>query len=98
MLLTVIVLKSLIELSLCFIAARFALGIIAGANRQDNVFWQLLDIAARPALWLTRRVSPGVILDRHIPLAALGWLMTAWVLMVTFKVELCTLASAARCR
>ena len=50
MLLTVVILKSLIELSLMFIVGRFVLGLLAGAKRQTNVFWQLLDVAAKPAL------------------------------------------------
>ncbi len=43
MLLTIVILKSLIELSLMFIVGRFVLGLMAGAKRQTNVFWQLLD-------------------------------------------------------
>ena len=89
MLLTVIILKSLIELSLMFIVARFLLGLLAGAKRSTNVFWQLLDVAAKPALWITRRVSPKLILDQHIPLAAASWLLMAWVLVVKVKIDLC---------
>src|SRR3990167_10817510 len=55
MLLTVVILKSLIELSLMFIVGRFLLGLLAGAKRHTNVFWQMLDVAAKPCLWLTRR-------------------------------------------
>ena len=52
MLLAVVIAKSLIELSLMFIVARFVLGLLAGAKRDNNVFWQLLDVASKPALWL----------------------------------------------
>jgi len=98
MLLTVVIAKSLIELSLMFIVARFVLGLLAGAKRSTNVFWQLLDIAARPALWITRRVSPKLILDQHIPLAAASWLLIAWVVMVKIKIDLCFQAGAAACQ
>ncbi|WP_332777109.1 hypothetical protein [Polaromonas sp.] len=98
MLLTVVIAKSLIELSLMFIVARFILGLLAGAKRSTNVFWQLLDIAARPALWLTRRVSPKLILDQHIPLAAASWLLIAWVVVVKLKIDLCFQAGAAACQ
>lgn len=97
MLLAVLVLKSLLELSLMAIAGRFVLGLMAGAQRRGNLFWQVLDIAARPALGLTRRVSPSFVLDRHIPLAAASWLLVAWVLMLALKIELCaTVATACR--
>ena len=61
MFLAIVILKSLIELSLMFVVGRFILGLLAGAKRQTNVFWQLLDVASKPSLWLTRRVSPKLI-------------------------------------
>lgn len=98
MLLTVVILKSLIELSLMFIVARFILGLLAGAKRNTNVFWQLLDVAAKPALWITRWFSPKLILDQHIPLAASSWLLIAWVLVVKVKIDLCMQLGALACQ
>lgn len=98
MLLIVVIAKSLIELSLMFIVARFVLGLLAGAKRDTNVFWQLLDVAAKPALWLTRRVSPRLILDQHIPLATASWLLVAWVLVVKLKIDLCMQLGASACQ
>lgn len=98
MLLTVVILKSLIELSLMFIVGRFVLGLLAGAKRQTNVFWQLLDVAAKPSLWVTRKLSPKLILDQHIPLAAASWLLVAWVLTVKLKIDLCMQLGAASCQ
>ncbi len=98
MLLAVVIAKSLIELSLMFIAGRFVLGLLAGAKRQTNVFWQLLDVASKPALWLTRRISPKLILDQHIPLAAASWLIVAWMLVVKVKIDLCLELGAAACQ
>ena len=95
MLLTIVILKSLIELSLMFIVGRFLLGLLAGAKRQTNVFWQLLDVASKPSLWITRKLSPKLILDQHIPLATASWLLVAWVLMVKL---LCMQLGAASCQ
>ena len=97
MLLLVVILKSLVELSLMFIVGRFLLGLLAGAKRQTNVFWQLLDIASKPALWLTRSVSPKVILDQHIPLAAASWLLVAWVVLTKTKIDMCLVAGSGAC-
>lgn len=98
MLLIAVVLKSLIELSLMFIVGRFLLGLMAGSKKQTNIFWQMLDIAARPALWLTRAVSPKIILDQHIPLATASWLLVAWVVVTKYKIDLCLAAGAAACQ
>ncbi|HRH04353.1 MAG TPA: hypothetical protein PK702_00840 [Burkholderiaceae bacterium] len=98
MLLFIVILKSLIELSLMFIVGRFLLGLLAGAKKDSNVFWQLLDVAAKPALFITRKLSPKLILDQHIPLAAASWLVVAWVFVVKQKIELCVQAGASLCQ
>ena len=98
MLLAVVIAKSLIELSLMFIVGRFLLGMLAGPNRDSKVFWQLLDVASKPALWITRRISPKLILDQHIPLAASSWLIIAWVVVVQMKVEMCLELGIATCQ
>ena len=98
MLLFIVILKSLIELSLMFIVGRFLLGLLAGAKKDSNVFWQLLDVAAKPALFITRKLSPKLILDQHIPIAAASWLVVAWVFVVKQKIELCVQAGASLCQ
>lgn len=98
MLLAVVIAKSLIELSLMFIVGRFLLGLMAGSNRDNNVFWQLLDVASKPALWITRKISPKLILDQHIPLAASSLLIIAWVLMVQLKIDLCLEMGVTTCQ
>lgn len=98
MLLTVVIAKSLVELSLMFIIGRFVLGLLAGPKRDHNVFWQLLDVASKPALWLTRKVSPRLILDQHIPLAASSWLLITWVALVQLKVDMCLQMGANVCQ
>ena len=98
MLLAVVIAKSLIELSLMFIVGRFLLGLLAGPNRDNNVFWQLLDVASKPALWITRKISPRLILDQHIPLATSSWLIIAWVLVVQMKIDMCLEVGIATCQ
>ena len=98
MFLVIVILKSLIELSLMFVVGRFILGLLAGVKRETNVFWQLLDVASKPSLWLTRRFSPKLILDQHIPLAAVSWLIIAWVLVVMLKIDLCLQVGAEACQ
>ena len=98
MLLAVVIAKSLIELSFMFIVGRFLLGLLAGPNRDNNVFWQLLDVASKPALWITRKLSPRLILDQHIPLATSSWLIIAWVVVLQLKIEMCLEMGIATCQ
>lgn len=98
MFLAVVIAKSLVELSLMFLMGRFVLGLLAGPKRDQNVFWQFLDVASKPALWFTRKISPKLILDQHIPLATGSWLLIAWVALVQTKVDMCLALGANACR
>jgi hypothetical protein len=67
MLLAVVILKRVTALSLMFLLGCFVLGLLVGSGRKTNVVRQLLDVEAKPVIRLTRRMSPKLILDRHIP-------------------------------
>ncbi len=81
-----------------FVVGRFVLGLLVGAKTEKNIFWQLLNIASKPVLWITRKLSPKLILDQHIPLAAVSWLIIVWVIVLKQKIELCLQAGASICQ
>ncbi len=66
-LLLVVILKALAELALLFLLGRGLLFILAGRKRQGNIFYQVFCIVTDPLLRAARFVTPGIILDRHIP-------------------------------
>jgi hypothetical protein len=94
----VVVLKAVTELALMALVGRFIVGLLAGANRESNVFWRLLDIIASPPMKLARWISPKVILDRHIPLAAFFLTGLIWLIALQAKVAACVEAGMAVCR
>jgi hypothetical protein len=49
-------------------------------------------------LWITRKISPRLILDQHIPLATSSWLIIAWVVVVQLKIEMCLEMGIASCQ
>ncbi|MBK7263817.1 MAG: hypothetical protein IPI03_18970, partial [Rubrivivax sp.] len=69
MLLLINALKLIVEIALLSLAGRWVLALLAGAGREGNVFYRVLDIVASPFLKLMRWVSPRMVLDRHVPLA-----------------------------
>lgn len=92
MLLLVTSIKLVAEIALCALAGRWLLGLLAGAKREQNLFYQLLNMMTRPFTSVFRWVTPKVVIDRHIPLltfVALGWL---WFFMLIEKVSLCRAA------
>ena len=59
MLLVVTALKLITETALMVLLGQWLLGVLAGARRDGNLAYQLLQIAGRPFVALARLVSPG---------------------------------------
>ncbi len=93
-----VILKAVTELALMALVGRFIVGLLAGGNRENNIFWRLLDIIARPPLKLARWISPKIVLDRHIPLAAFFLTCFIWLIALQAKVAACVEAGMAACR
>lgn len=98
MLLVVTSVKLLAEIALLALAGRWLLGLLAGAKRDGNLFYQVLSIVTRPVERLTRLISPRVVLDRHIPLAAGLLLLSVWVVVTLMKIQICAEIGVAQCQ
>lgn len=71
----------LATLALLFLLGQGVLYVLAGQNRERNLFYQVFQIVTRPVLRLARWVTPKVIVDRHVPFVAfllVGWI---WVIL-----------------
>jgi uncharacterized protein YggT (Ycf19 family) len=91
-------LKLITEVALLALVGQWVLGWLVGARRQGNVFYQMLQVISRPALWLARRLSPRLVLDRHVPLVAFLLLSLAWIVLTLGKIGHCLDAGMVACR
>jgi hypothetical protein len=98
MLLAITAVKLLAEIALLALVGRWLLGLLAGAKREGNVFYQVLSIVTRPVERITRLLSPRVVLDRHIPLAAALLLLSVWVGSTLMKIQYCVEIGVQQCR
>ncbi|MFN7696182.1 MAG: hypothetical protein ACK5O3_19270 [Burkholderiales bacterium] len=98
MLFAVTVLKLLSEVALMALLGRFVLGLLAGAKRDNNLFYQLLGFVTQPVEKLVRMISPKQVLDRHIPLATGALLLSVWVISTLMKVQICMEIGVDQCR
>ena len=71
---------------------------VAGARREQNLFWQVLDMAVRPFTWAARRITPRMVLDRHVPLVAFLLLAFTWILVTLCRIQLCVQIGVHLCR
>ena len=98
MLLLVTSLKLIAEIALMAIAGQALLGLLAGSKRDRNIFYKLLEVLASPFVKGVRLITPRMVLDRHIPLAAFVLLGVAWLVLTGIKINLCLQAGAGACR
>ncbi|MCZ4314001.1 hypothetical protein O4H66_11375 [Comamonadaceae bacterium G21597-S1] len=98
MLLVVTALKLITETALMVLLGQWLLGVLAGARRDGNLAYQLLQMAGRPFVAVARRLSPRWVVDRHLPLVAALMLAFAWLALTFFKINLCLQVGIASCR
>lgn len=98
MLLFVSSVKLLAEIALLALAGQFLLGLLAGSKRESNFFYKLLQVLTAPLVKGMRAITPRVVIDRHIPLAAFVLLSTVWVVSTLLKINICLQIGVEQCR
>jgi hypothetical protein len=98
MLLVVSSVKLVAEIALMALAGQWLLGLLAGPKRDTNFFYQLLQIVTRPFVKAVRFVTPRVVLDRHIPLAAFVALGMLWIVATLMKIQMCVQIGVQQCQ
>ncbi|WP_119154368.1 YggT family protein [Caldimonas tepidiphila] len=90
--------KLVAEIALLALLGRGLLGLMAGAGRERNPFYQLLQVLTRPFERVVRALTPRVVLDAHVPLATFAVLALVWLLATLAKIALCVELGVAACR
>lgn len=98
MLLFVSAVKLVAEIALMALAGQFLLGLLAGGKRDTNLFYQLLQVLTKPFVRGMRWITPRVVIDRHMPLAAFAALAMVWVVATITKINLCIQIGVEQCR
>lgn len=98
MLVLVEILKMLAEIALLSLAGQWVLGLLAGARREGNMFYQLFQVLTRPLIRGARLVSPRVVLDRHLPVVAFLLLTFVWVVATITKIDICVRMGVHLCK
>jgi hypothetical protein len=88
MLQIVTIFKAMIEVALLAFMGQGILFIMAGSNRDKNLVFAMLKTVTMPVTKFIRFVSPGIVMDRHIPLASFILLIVLWAGLTMAKVML----------
>lgn len=98
MLLVVSAIKLVVEIALMALLGQWLLGLLAGAKRESNFFYQTLGVLIKPFVKGVRLMTPRVVIDRHIPLATCLLLALVWVGATVTKINLCLEAGVQTCQ
>lgn len=98
MLLLVSSIKLVAEIALLALAGQFLLGLLAGARRETNLFYKLLQVLTGPFVKTARLITPRVVLDRHVPLVAFLLLGFTWLVVTITKINLCLATGVNLCK
>jgi hypothetical protein len=90
--------KLLAEIALLALAGQWVVGLLAGAGRDGNPFYRVLQLVGRPWVKVARWVSPRIVIDRHLPLVAFLVLLLVWVVAAIAKVRICLEIGVALCK
>jgi hypothetical protein len=97
-LLLVEILKLLAEIALMALAGQWVLGLLAGAKREQNLFYQIFQILTRPLIAGARLIAPRVVLDRHLPLVAFLIMFFVWLVATMTKINICVQIGVEQCK
>ena len=98
MLLLVNILKLLAEIALMALFGQWVLGLLAGAKRDQNLFYQVFEVVTRPLVTGVRWITPRVVIDRHVPLVAFLLLAFVWVIATITKIDICVRIGVHLCK
>jgi hypothetical protein len=97
-LLLVSALKLIAEIALMALIGQWVLGLLAGAKRDTNFFYRVLQAMTQPFVRLARLLSPRVVLDRHVPLVAFLLLAFGWLVATITRINLCIEIGVEMCK
>ena len=88
MLTLVVVLKALAEVAGLALLGQGILYLLAGASREQNLFYRVIQTITAPIIRFTRLITPRLVPDRQIGLAAFFLVAGIWLALTIVKVRL----------
>jgi hypothetical protein len=85
-------------IALLALAGQAVLFVLAAANRERNIFYQLLQIVSKPFTLLVRKLTPRQVDDRHVPLVTFFLLLVSYAVVTLEKISLCVQSGMEGCK
>lgn len=72
--------------------------VLAGAKRETNLFYRLLQALSRPFTAPVRKLTPRRVADRHVPIVTFFLLAIAYLVVTLEKINHCVGVQMVGCR
>jgi hypothetical protein len=83
----VIILKALTEIAGLALLGQGILFVLAGDNREQNLFYKVLKTVTSPIMRAVRFITPRFIPDRHVGVAAFFLVAGLWLALTMLKIQ-----------
>jgi len=84
----IVILKALTEVAGLAMFGQGVLWLVAGAKRDQNVFYGIFKTLTSPVMRVTRVITPRFVLDQHLGLVAFFLLAVIWVVLTALKIKI----------
>jgi hypothetical protein len=81
--------RVLVEIAAWFMLGQALLHVLAGRKRAENFVYQLFALLTRPVMRITRAITPRIVRDEHIPVAAFLLVLWLWIGLGIAKRYIC---------
>jgi hypothetical protein len=98
MLMVLNALQLVLYIALLALLGQGVLHVIAGARRDQNFFYRLLQVIARPFTVPVRWMTPRQVADAHVPLVTFFLLLIFYAVITFEKIDLCIRSQMAGCQ
>ena len=72
--------------------------VLAGAKRDNNVFYGMFKVLTKPFTWLARKITPHQVSDLHVPFVAFFLLLIIYAVVTFEKISVCINLQMAGCK
>ena len=92
------IVQLVLYIALLALVGQGALYVLAGARRDSNFFYRLLQVISKPFTVPVRWITPKQVDDRHVPVVTFLLLLIAYAVVTFEKINLFMAANMAGCR
>ncbi|MBK6470162.1 MAG: hypothetical protein IPF94_05330 [Betaproteobacteria bacterium] len=76
-------------IALLALVGQGALYVLAGQRRENNVFYKLLQVVAKPFTWVVRKITPKQVADAQVPVVTFCLLAVIYMVVTFERADLC---------